>query len=128
MLFQEKIDKLLIENNIKNLKQLAHEIDIPYTTLWDYYSNPKRLEKAGLTNIQKIAKRLNCSLDYLADENIIDPNYGKNKSDNNDSPILDKYAILFDKMGDLSEEDQKMILNVTESIIKEIDNKLDNKD
>ena len=86
------------------------------------------MEKAGLTNIQKIAKRLNCSLDYLADENIIDPNYGKNKLDKNDNPILDKYAMLFDKMGDLSEEDQKMVLNVTESIINEIDNKLDNKD
>lgn len=128
MLFQEKIDKLLKENNIKNLKQLAYEVNIPYTTLWDYYSNPKRLEKAGLTNIQKIAKRLNCSLDYLADENIIEPNFGKSELEKNNSPILDKYAMLFDKMGDLSEEDQKIVLNVTESIINEIDNKLDNKD
>ena len=39
MSFQEKIDRLLAENNIKNLKQLAQEIDIPYTTLWDYYSD-----------------------------------------------------------------------------------------
>lgn len=129
MSFQEKIDKLLAENNIKNLKQLAQEIDIPYTTLWDYYSDQKRWEKAGLTNVQKIAKRLNCSLDYLAYDDITDPNFGKSKNiKEHDSPILNKYAMLFDKMGELSEEDQRMVLNVTESIINEIDNKLDIKD
>ena len=129
MSFQEKIDKLLVNNSIKNLRQLAQEADIPYTTLWDYYSNPKRLEKASLTNIQKIAKSLNCSLDYLVEDNITDPNFGKNKVvKEHDSPIFNKYAMLFDKIGDLSEEDQKMVLNVTESIIKEIDNKLDSKD
>lgn len=74
MNFQEKIDKLLVDNNIKNLRQLAQEIDIPYTTLWDYYSNPKRLEKANILYIKKIAQRLNCTIDYLVYNDIIKTN------------------------------------------------------
>lgn len=74
MTFNDKIDLLMETNNIKNLRQLASEIDIPYTTLWDYYSNPKRLEKAGITNIRKIAERLGCSMDYLTCDYITDFN------------------------------------------------------
>lgn len=72
MKFSDKIDKLLVKNNIKNLRQLANETEIPYTTLWDYYTNPIRLEKANLTYIKKIANRLNCSVDYLVYDNITD--------------------------------------------------------
>ncbi len=71
MKFSDKIDKLLIKNNIKNLRQLANETEIPYTTLWDYYTNPARLEKANLTYIRKIANRLNCSMDYLAYDDVL---------------------------------------------------------
>lgn len=71
MQFSKKLDKLLKENSIKNLRQLATELDIPYTTLWDYYSNPIRLEKANLAYIKKIAKRLNCTVDYLVYEDTI---------------------------------------------------------
>ena len=70
--------------------------------------------------IKKICIVLNVDANYLFDFEKVKKEYEmKNNS------ILNKYAILFDKMGDLSEEDQKMILNVTESIIKEIDNKKD---
>ena len=53
MKFSEKIDNLLKDKGIKNLRKLAEEVDIPYTTLWDYYSNPIRLEKANLSYIKK---------------------------------------------------------------------------
>lgn len=72
MKFPEKIDKLLEDNGIKNLRKLAEEINIPYTTLWDYYSNQIRLDKANLTYMKKIAKRLGCTLDYLSYDEIED--------------------------------------------------------
>lgn len=77
MNFTKKIDFLLKENNIKSLRQLAKEINIPYTTLWDYYSNPLRFEKGNLTYIKKIAKYFNCSLDYLIDDSITNYDNGE---------------------------------------------------
>lgn len=74
MTFANKIDSLLKEKKIKNLRQLAQEVDIPYTTLWDYYSIPIRLEKANLTYIKRIAKRLGCTVDFLAYDEVTDPN------------------------------------------------------
>lgn len=65
MNFSKKLDILMKKNNIKNLRQLANELKIPYTTLWDYYSNPVRLEKANLMYLKKIAQYLNCTIDYL---------------------------------------------------------------
>ena len=70
MTFREKIDYLLKENNLKNLKQLSDITKIPYTTLWDYYSNPTRLEKANLTNIKKIANHLKCNIDFLVNDEL----------------------------------------------------------
>lgn len=74
MTFSKKIDYLLQKHSIKNLRQLAKEINIPYTTLWDYYSNPSRLEKANLSYIKKIAQRLDCTIDYLAYDDVSSPN------------------------------------------------------
>lgn len=119
MKFSEKIDKLLIDNNIKNLRKLAEEVDIPYTTLWDYYSSQTRLEKANLSYIKKIAKRLGCTVDYLAYDDIEVPTNIDSPLKN---PISEKCAMLFDKIGDLSPEKQQIIMNVTESVMKEIDN------
>lgn len=90
MTFANKIDKLLEENNLKNLRQLSQELDIPYTTLWDYYSIPIRLEKANLTYIKKIAKRLGCTVDYLAYEDVTDPNsYSILNTKFNNATIID---------------------------------------
>ena len=62
------------KNSIKNLRQLSSELNIPYTTLWDYYSNPVRLEKANLMYIKKIAQHLNCTIDYLVYDNVLNEN------------------------------------------------------
>ena len=80
MTFSEKINKLMEDNGVKNLRQLANDVNIPYTTLWDYYSNPIRLEKANLTYIKKIAKYLNCNLDYLAYDEVTEPLKNKNST------------------------------------------------
>lgn len=79
------------------------------------------INKPDAEIIKKICILLNVDANYLFDFDSVKKEYEKKNN-----PILDKYAMLFDKMGDLSEEDQKIVLNVTESIINEIDNKLDN--
>lgn len=139
MTFAEKIDKLLEENNIKNLRKLSEEIKIPYTTLWDYYSNPIRLDKANLTYIKKIAKRLNCTVDYLAYEEIEEPQMTFPKLNtsqidqqklgefiqecNND--MLSQYRVLFDKDSALTEEQKKFIIEFLEEKHRQIDNNED---
>lgn len=69
MNFNDKVDKYMAENNIKDLKKLALLSDIPYTTLRDFY-NKKSADNSRLSTIRKLSEYMNCSLDYLAfDEN-----------------------------------------------------------
>lgn len=126
MSFQEKIDKLLQEKNVKNLRQLANDVNIPYTTLWDYYSNPTRLEKANLTNIKKIANHLGCTIDYLVFDNILEPNEVMlDNFDIKNENSFDELEILFDKHKDiLTQDDKDYIKFIIEKRKKEIDKEL----
>ncbi|MCI8466937.1 MAG: helix-turn-helix transcriptional regulator [Bacilli bacterium] len=131
MSFQEKIDKLLQEKNVKNLRQLANDVNIPYTTLWDYYSNPTRLEKANLTNIKKIANHLGCTIDYLVFDNILEPNevmldnFDIKKEVLEEKVIPDEVELLFDKNKNiLTQDDKDYIKFIIEKRKKEIDKEL----
>lgn len=131
MSFQEKIDKLLQEKNVKNLRQLANDVNIPYTTLWDYYSNPTRLEKANLTNIKKIANHLGCTIDYLVFDNNLEPNevmldnFDIKKEVLEEKVIPDEVELLFDKNKNiLTQDDKDYIKFIIEKRKKEIDKEL----
>ena len=70
MNFNDKIDKYMKDNDIKDLKKLAVLANIPYTTLRDFY-NKKSADNSRLSTIRKLSELMNCSLDYLAfDDNI----------------------------------------------------------
>lgn len=70
MNFNDKIDKFMSDNNIKDLKRLAILSDIPYTTLRDFY-NKKSADNSRLSTIRKLSEYMDCSLDYLAfDDNV----------------------------------------------------------
>ena len=69
MNFNDKIDKYMEDNNIKDLKKLAGLANIPYTTLRDFY-NKKSADNSRLSTIRKLSEFMNCSLDYLAFDNI----------------------------------------------------------
>ncbi len=69
MTFNDKIDKYMTENGYKNLKQLALEADIPYTTLRDFYEK-KTADNSRLSTIRKLSKFMGCSMDYLAYDHI----------------------------------------------------------
>lgn len=127
MKFPEKIDKLLEKNGIKNLRKLAEEINIPYTTLWDYYSNQVRLDKANLTYIRKIANRLGCTIDYLAFDEIEDLNDNSIKEEIEQSSN-DDIDTLLSAYKDLSETDKEWIKNIIIERRRIIDKRLENSD
>ncbi len=60
------------QNHIKNLRQLASILEMPYTTLWDYYSKNTGIENAKLITIKRMATKLHCSIDYLAYDEVTD--------------------------------------------------------
>ncbi len=127
MKFPEKIDFLIKEKGIKSLRQVAEEIGIPYSTLWDYYSDNERLEKAGISKIKKIADYFGCTTDYLAYDDVQDPQ-GNLKNTNEQYFNVDKFdelELLFDKNKDiLTEDDKEMIRFLIEKRKKEIDKQL----
>lgn len=138
MQFNKKIDYLMKINNINSLRKLAEQANIPYTTLWDYYSSDQRLQNAKISNISKIAKTLNCTMDYLAYDDITEPNETKisekiiyQDKDNEVSvlihPDIDKFPdeVKADILRQAMEEKQNLILEETEQLFnikKELDN------
>lgn len=63
----DKLDLLMREKNI-NKAELARESGIPYTTIDGFYK--KGAENAKLSTLKKLCSYFNCSLDFLADDNL----------------------------------------------------------
>lgn len=104
--------KFYMKSHNVDRSDICKILDIPYTTLSDWLNAKKypRIDK-----IELLANYFNIEKSDLIEN--------KYKDDN---PILNKYSVLFNKIKDLPEEKQKVIINVTESLIKEIDKELDN--
>ncbi len=73
MTFNEKIDLFMEENDIPNLKQFAILAGIPYTTLRDFYEK-KSADNSRLSTIRKLSQYMNCTMDYLAYDNVLTAN------------------------------------------------------
>lgn len=67
----DKLDALMKERNI-NKAELARESGVPYTTIDGFYK--KGSENAKLSTLKKLCAYFNCSLDYLADDNVSNSN------------------------------------------------------
>jgi DNA-binding Xre family transcriptional regulator len=63
----DKLDILMKEKNI-NKAELARESGVPYTTIDGFYK--KGSENAKLSTLKKLCTYFECSLDYLADDNV----------------------------------------------------------
>ncbi len=63
----DKLDLLMKERNI-NKAELARESGVPYTTIDGFYK--KGSENAKLSTLRKLCTYFNCSLDFLADDNV----------------------------------------------------------
>ena len=65
--FTDKLDLLMSEKNI-NKAELARESGVPYTTIDGFYK--KGADNVKLSTLKKLCAYFNCSLDYLADDDI----------------------------------------------------------
>ena len=63
----DKLDLLMNERNI-NKAVLARESGVPYTTIDGFYK--KGSENAKLSTLKKLCAYFDCSLDFLADDDI----------------------------------------------------------
>ena len=70
MTFLQKLENLMKKNNIKNLHELSTKSSIPYSTLRGFYT--KGTDNIKLPTLRALAKFFNCSIDYLADDEIVD--------------------------------------------------------
>ena len=66
----DKLDILMKERNI-NKAEFARESGVPYTTIDGFYK--KGSENAKLSTLKKLCSYFDCSLDYLADDNVNEP-------------------------------------------------------
>lgn len=67
----DKLDILMKQKNI-NKAELARESGVPYTTIDGFYK--KGSDNAKLSTLKKLCAYFNCSLDYLADDNVTEDN------------------------------------------------------
>lgn len=72
MKLTDKLNDLMDEHGI-NRMELSKNAEIPYTTIIGLYE--KGYENAKLSTLRKLSAYFNCSLDYLADDNITDRNF-----------------------------------------------------
>lgn len=69
MSFLTKLDKLMQDRNI-NKNQLSKESGVPYTTIDGFYK--KGTDNIKLSTLKKLAAYFECSLGYLADDDVPD--------------------------------------------------------
>lgn len=72
--FLEKIKKRMEERGY-NQRSLSIAAGVPYTTVKSMFQ--RGAGSAGLSTVQKIASVLDISIDYLASDDITDPEHGK---------------------------------------------------
>ena len=73
MLLIAKLDVLMKEKGI-NKSELSRNSEIPYTTIINFYE--KGTDNVKLSTLKKLANYFNCSLDFIADDNVTDRSYG----------------------------------------------------
>lgn len=74
MNFLEKLDTLMQEKKL-NRHSLSKQCGIPYTTIDAFYK--KGYENTKMSTLRKLAAFFDVTLDYLIDDSISDPRYGK---------------------------------------------------
>ena len=75
LILTDKLDILIKEKGI-NKSELSRDSEIPYTTIINFYK--KGTNNVKLSTLKKLANYFNCSLDFIADDNVTDRCYGLN--------------------------------------------------
>ncbi|MEL7655885.1 MAG: helix-turn-helix transcriptional regulator [Bacillota bacterium] len=71
MSFLDKLDDLMRNKGI-NKNQLSQQTGIPYSTIDSFYK--KGYDNVKLSTLRKLATFFGCSLDYLADDDVLEEN------------------------------------------------------
>ena len=128
-------EKTYISSNLKYLRNINGKSLNDIASICDktdvaihYWENGTREPNA--VDIAKLSNFFNITVDdlLLKDlrfENTLNIN---DETKINDTEQLKQFQLLFSKIKDLPEESQRMIYNVTKSVMDEIDAQLDNKD
>jgi DNA-binding Xre family transcriptional regulator len=72
LLLTDKIDVLMFEKGI-NKSELSRDSGIPYMTIVNFYE--KGTDNVKLSTLKKLANFFNCSLDFIADDDILDRSF-----------------------------------------------------
>ena len=78
MNFSEKIDLFMKQHSIPDLKHFSSLVGVPYTTLIDIYKK-KTAENSRFSTVKKLCDYMNCTLDYLAYDDILEKNEVKKR-------------------------------------------------
>lgn len=78
MNFIEKLESLMKKEGLNN-NTLAKKSGVPYTTIDALFK--KGYEGVRMSTVKKLAAFFHVSLDYLMDDTVSDPNYGKADTD-----------------------------------------------
>lgn len=100
MSLEEELKNLIL-SKYKSLREFSIELDMPYSTIDSILK--RGIDKASITNIIKICKRLNISADELADGCIVPANYEFSKIEfsNSEKELILKFRKL-DPRGQLN--------------------------
>lgn len=108
MNFLEKLSVLMKEHNLNN-NTLAKSSGIPYTTIDALFK--KGYEGVRMSTVKKLASYFHVSLDYLMDDTIDDPHYGKTDTErlgeimDDEAQKLDQFLSKSDSLGDFTKDE-----------------------
>ena len=111
MNFLEKLDYLMSVNGL-NKSTLSSLSGVPYTTIDALYK--KGFENIKMSTIKKLASSLNVSLDYLMDDSISAPDYGKKV----DQTVDDRLSALVALYNQMDEAGRESLLGVMRAMKK----------
>lgn len=107
--------RFLRENKNMSQEDLAKKLGVEFATI-SHWENKRREPKMDM--VVKIASVFNI------DEDILFSDLTENNS--LDKNLQSDYAILFDKISELSDADRELIINIIETRKKQIDKELEN--
>ncbi len=99
MPFNDKLEVLMKNKKIENLRKLAIESGIPYTTLRSCVENKNGIDNSRVSTVKGLANYFKCTVDYL----IYD--------DMDDNANSENYSLL-DKIDKLNNNDKETVINM----------------
>lgn len=120
--FASNLKHLRIQSGMTQ-EDLAKKLDKDYSTIGKWELGQR---SPIMVDVIKVSELFNVPLETLINGSVISD--AETTSNLNDTEQLKQFQLLFSKIKDLPEESQKMIYNVTKSVMDEIDKQLDGKD